>query len=434
MPQTRATSGPHLAIILEQPLNKQPHSPGDIIRGRVHRRVPGVAPEVRVTVTIHGRTKSKVAVRRGQHTHWYRTSINTLSAPVETQVLAAGAPLHIPAGSAGESWPFAIQIPPFVNDIRSEWQRKYFRSPGGSPETPFPPPGTFSFDKESFLAGKVCSAFTEYYVQARLELRHAHKGRMTRDSHTAIAPFPLRNVQPGPPIADFDMRLCRRQETISAYNLVPGTGELSFGQKTRQIFASSKVPRLTFSVTLSLPETLQVGNKGIIPVTLGVIPVNRLTSDIIHDVPQTIRIKSFNLRVKAYTDVQAEKHSFSDSGNEIRLIPVTNSLSLLNGSQGITIPVTPGQGIEAQSAPIELGQLLGIRVPTSNLEPDLITYNISHTHQLKWELGGLVADEHFKMNGSQAVRVLPNAGRDGELPEYSKGKEALPSYGEAVNA
>lgn len=439
MPQKFAKSSPQLAIILEQPLDKQPHRPGDTITGRVYRAAPGVAPEARVSVTIYGRTKSKLTVKRGQSTSYYRTSINTLSAPIENQVLFSGSALHIPQGSAGEAWPFAIQIPPFVRDIRDAWQQKYFWSPGGSLQTPFPPPGTLHFSGDSFLSGKTCNAFTEYYVHAKIELLHQHKGRTVSDSHTAIAPFPLRNVHPGPPITDFNMKLCRQNHTASAYKLVPGVGDLSFGQKTRQLFSSSKVPKLVLSITLSLPQTLQVGNKGTIPITLRINTVTPPTSEVIHDIPQDIMITSFSLRVKPHTLVRAERHSFDKSSPEVRLVPVVPIQALASGEgQRLCITVTPGSG-EAQPEPLRLGEMLGIRVPdpgpypTSNLQPDLLTYNILRTHKLVWEMTASVAGEHLQMGGLQGVRVLPGPG-DGELPGYSKGNEALPSYGDAVNA
>ncbi|KAL4932239.1 uncharacterized protein BDV17DRAFT_217436 [Aspergillus undulatus] len=416
MPQTQAASSAQLSIILEHTPDNSWHKPGDTITGRVHRTAAGVAPEARVTVSLHGRSKTKLQIRRGQNTHTYRSSFNTLSARAasQAQVLAAGAPLHIPSGSQGESWRFALTIPPLVHDVRDKWQRKYFSSPGGVHDEPFPPPGTFFWDGDNWFTGKKGHGFTEYYVQATIQLVHQHKGRTVRDEHVAIAPFPLRNVYPGLPISDFGMKSWMCQRTVTAYRLVPGAGDgdgkLSFGQKTRQMFGSSKVPRLTFALALTLPQFLQVGNGGIIPVNMKIEPVTMsgLTSEDIYDIPQDVVIRSFSLRVKSRTAIQAERHGLDRSSGEVKLLPA-GAVGLLR--QDLSISVTPvatsGSKPGGTGGEINLGETLGIRVPEKGLHEDLVAYNIVRSHELVWEVEGVVAGESFKLGSSQVVRVLP---------------------------
>ncbi|KAL3473087.1 hypothetical protein BJX99DRAFT_202229 [Aspergillus californicus] len=432
MPRTPATSDAQLGVILESAPGSTPHKPGDTISGRVYRTAAGVAPEARVTVTIHGRCKSKMEIRRGNSTSTYRSRFNALSAPVETQVLMAGMPLHIPGGSEGESWPFAIAIPPLVSDIRSEWQRKYFACPGGSDAT-FPPPPSLFFKGDSWFSGKEYHAFTEYYVEAKLYLLHQHNGSNVRDTYTATAPFPLENAYLGPPISEggFKMMAYSRRDTVSTYHLVPGTGELSFGQKTRKALGSSKVPKLTFELTISLPRILQIGNKNTIPVTLGITSVNTTTSEIIYDIPQDVMITSVRIRVKANTSVQAERHSASDSSPGVRLGPIDPFRAL---GQNICIPVIPGPGA-GPSNPLNIGEILGIRMPNGGLHPDLVTYNITRTHMLKWDVEGTIAGEKFQLGSAHRVKILPRAAESEvvveSLPGYSAGgtgKEDLPAY------
>ncbi|KAL4921704.1 hypothetical protein BDW62DRAFT_174283 [Aspergillus aurantiobrunneus] len=423
MPQTPPESNPQLGIVLEHTPDRKPHRPGDTVSGRVYRTAAGVAPEAKVIVTLHGRSKCKITKSTGQSSQSYRSSFNCLTAPVETQVLLSRTPLHIPAGSAGESWPFAITIPPLVSDVRNEWQVKYYAAPGGTPETLFPPPATFQIQDESFIQGKEWQAFTEYYVRARIEIWHRHKGY----SHTATAPFLLRNVHPGPPITEFSMRASTIQHTVSAYRLVPGVTELSFGQKTRQKLGSHKVPKLTFKVTVFLPRTLQMENTNIIPVTLVIASVSQLTSEIVQDVPQEIILKSFRLRVKPRTTVQAERHGASKSSAEVSCVPSSGAMRLLG--QQICMPVTPGSGVE--STPLDLGEILGIRTPERGIYPDFLTYNIVHKHELIWGLDGSVAGQDFSLSSSTySVKILPGPGGPGEeeLPGYSRGKDAPPAY------
>ncbi|KAL4999670.1 hypothetical protein BDV10DRAFT_50720 [Aspergillus recurvatus] len=450
MPETLALSTPQLAIVLEQPLNGRPHRPGDTIAGRVYRTAPGVAPEAKVTVTVRGRCKSKISIRRNNSTDVYRTNFDALSTPtgVETHVLTAGEPLHIPQGSPGESWQFAVKIPDLVCDIRSEWQQKYFSAPGGHLEARFAPPGSYVFTANSFLHGDSCYAFTEYWVEARIELLRQHKGKTVPDCHTAIAPFPLRHVHPGTAITDFDMREFKKHHTTWAYRLVPGTTKISFGQKTRQLFASSKVPKIGLDVTLSLPHALQVGNQRIIPISLSMDPVLESTSEAIHGIQQDILITAFRVKVKPTTTVQAERHDFSKSADSVNLVPSVTGSSVMYGDTKLVIPVIPGG---KSGEPLAIGEILGIRLPANSLHPDLLTYNIVRSHELKWELEGEIAGQKFKLGFSHKVRILPEPEVEGAPPGYAAGPgpgsssggnnpgtgtpskgEALPSYGDSV--
>ncbi|KAL4908185.1 hypothetical protein BDW74DRAFT_147014 [Aspergillus multicolor] len=440
MPETLALATPHLAIILEQPLTGKPHRPGDTIAGRVYRTAPGVAPEAKVTVTVRGRCKSKISIRRNNSTHYYRTNFDALSTPtgVETHVLTAGQPLHIPQGGAGESWQFALKIPELVHDIRSEWEQKYFAAPGGHLEAMFPPPASIVFTGNSFIHGDACHAFTEYWIDAKIELARQHKGKTVLDVHNAIAPFPLRNVHPGTAITDFDMREFKKHHTTWSYRLVPGTTKVSFGQKTRQLFNSSKCPKIGLSVSLSLPHILQVGNDRIIPITLSLEPLLESTSEAIHGIQQDIHITAFRVKVKPTTAVQAERHDFTKAGDSVSLVPPVTDASIVNGTTNLVVPVIPG----GKSEPFAIGEVLGIRLPAKSLHPDLLTYNIVRSHDLKWEMDGEIAGEKFKLGFTHKVKILPEPEVEGALPGYAPspgpvptdpGKgEALPSYGESV--
>ncbi|KAL5048928.1 hypothetical protein BDW71DRAFT_11537 [Aspergillus fruticulosus] len=449
MPETLALSTPQLAIVLEQPLNGKPYRPGDTIAGRVYRTASGVSPEAKVTVTVRGRCKSKISIRRNNSTHVYRANFDALSTPtgVLTHVVTAGKPLHIPQGSPGESWQFAIKIPDLVCDIRSKWEQKYFAAPGGHLEARFPPPGSYVLTADSLLHGDTCYALTEYWVEARIELLRQHKGKTVPNYHTAIAPFLLRNVHPGTAIADFDMREFKKHHTMWAYRLVPGTTKISFGQKTRQLFASSKVPKIGLDVTLSLPHVLQVGNQRIIPITLSMDPVLESTSEAIYGIQQDILITAFRVKVKPTTTVQAERRYFSRSADSVSLVPSVTGASVMYGGAKLVIPVIPGG---KSSEPLAIGEILGIRLPANSLHPDLLTYNIVHSHELKWKLEGEIAGQTFKLGLSHKVRILPEPEMEG-APGYAPGPapgdsssgnnpctgtpnkgEALPSYGDSV--
>ncbi|OJJ59485.1 hypothetical protein ASPSYDRAFT_149081 [Aspergillus sydowii CBS 593.65] len=436
-----SVAGPSLKIVLDRDPIGKPYKPGDTISGQVCRTLTTIAPEANLTVTLQGRSTSKVSDTR--------VSLDCLGPPV-SYVLLAGAPVHIPRSGEGGSWPFAITIPPLVSDIRSPSQKKRYPAPGGTAETPFPPPGTFRFNGESVWSGEGSEASIDYYVEARLDLIHQCNGRNVRDTLTAKATIDLRNVNLGPPITDFSMRTSMAQRIISTYRLIPGVGELSFSQNLRQSLNSSKVPRFTFKVILSLPSTLQVGNGNTIPISVTIVPNSQGTSEIVHGVPQEIFLKAFRLKVKASTTVRAERYSDTRTTPGRNVIPFGAVSSL--GPQGRVISIVPG--IETESTPLNIGEMLMVNTAQSNLHPDFLTYNISRTNSLRWELDGSVAGEDFSLGSSTSVKILPApgeiaepAGLEGlgvlaeleeirqivesggeEPPGYSKVKDPPPAY------
>ncbi|KAI9370132.1 hypothetical protein BJX61DRAFT_109194 [Aspergillus egyptiacus] len=426
MPETPAKSSAALGIQLEHVPGRS-FAPGDRIVGRVYRTTPTVAPEARMVVTLHGRTKSKITIKRGvEAERRYRASFNTLSAPVEYQVPLANAPLHIPRGSDGLSWPFALTIPSVVNDVRDSHQRREYAAPGGADGAPFPPPGTFDFYYLDFLLkGEKVVAFIEYYIQAELILSHQHKGRTKTETYTATAPFHLHNRTPGPPVADFRMGPYTQQTSITAYRLTPGVEETSLGQKTRQLFRPSKVPRLAFNVTVLLPHVLQLDNPTQIPVTVLFDPLHLLTSEALYDVPQQITIKSFSLHITEKTTVQAEDRTISSSGSKAILVG-SGDLARRGQDSEVSTTLTPtAKPTGGPAAVVNLGQMLDLRMGARELRPSFATYNISHVHKLHWELVGVVAGQKFKLRSKHLVTVLPRSSQTdciqgGELPPYVK--------------
>ncbi|OJJ02789.1 hypothetical protein ASPVEDRAFT_131828, partial [Aspergillus versicolor CBS 583.65] len=419
-----SVAGPYLKIVLDRDPNGKPYKPGDTISGRVCRTIPTVAPHANLTVTLYGRSTSELSDSKD--------SLDCLGPPVRYVLLAGGA-VHIPRSGEGESWPFVITIPALVSDIRSPSQKKHYPDPGGTPGAPFPPPGTFDFEAEAILSG----TSIKYHVEAQLELVHQRNGRDVRDTVTAKTTIGLRNIHIGAPIADFSMETSMTPQcSISTYRLVPGVGELSFSQNLRESLNSSKVPRFTFRIVLSLPSILQVGNGNTIPVSITIVPNLQCTSKIIHGVPQEILIKALRLKVKPCTVVRVERSSESTTSPGRNIIPFGAVSSL--GPQGRTISIIPG--IETESTPLNIGEMLRVNTAQSNLHPDFLTYNISRTHSLRWELDGSVAGEDFSVKSSSgSVKVLPAPGEVAEpaaleglggeeLPGYSKVKDPPPAY------
>ncbi|KAL2866598.1 uncharacterized protein BJX67DRAFT_133137 [Aspergillus lucknowensis] len=424
------SQSPELSIELENGRFPR-YIPGETIVGTVSRTAPGVAPEARVVVTLHGKCKSKIKIKQNQSVRRYESEFNCLSAPLEAQILLPDAPLHIPEGSAGMSWPFALTIPSIVKDIRQSHQKRYYYAPSSADGVAtFPPPGTFSTFSESIMRNESFRASVEYYVQATIELSHQYKGRTRKMTHTVTAPFYLKTVNLGPPIDDFCLRQHRMTNSVVAYRLVPGVGELTFRQKTRQAFMSSSVPRLAFNLRVTLPHTLQVENPSLIPLSLSIEADHGSTSEIIHDVPQTITIKSFSLRLKPHTTVQAEKHTCFKSDEEITLIPPTAIGAL---DQEVSLTITPRAG-SPERPHLDLGEILDFRLRKTGIRPSFRTYNVGRSYSLVWEVQVDVVGEELKLSHQHPVTVLAGSHELSEserapqedVPGYSKG--APPAY------
>ncbi|KAL3456464.1 hypothetical protein BJX64DRAFT_270692 [Aspergillus heterothallicus] len=434
---SRNTPDPELSIKLEPPTGDRQHRgyiPGETIIGVVHRNAPGAIPEAQVVVTLHGKCTSKIKISVGNSESRYESTFNCLSAPMEPQILLPRGPLHVPEGQR-LSWPFAVTIPTLVEDVRRRDQRKHYVLLDGPS---FPPPASFTtYSDSSFTSGEKSKATIEYYVQARIELIHSHKGVQRKTTHTATAPFRLRSVNIGPPITDFNLKQQQMTHTVFAYKLVPGTRELSFGQKTRQAFMTTSVPRLTFKLNLILPHTLQVDNTSLVPIYLSAEPVAGSTSEAIYKVPQTIIIKSFMLRLRQRTRVQAEKQS-SETSVAINIIP-DNAINTLG--REISLTITPRSGGQPdESSRINIGEMLDFRMRRHNLHPTFKTYNVGRSYDMAWEVDGRVAGEKFKLGYMHQAKVLPGPHELlefessaaptalGDLPEYPGLEEAPPAY------
>jgi hypothetical protein len=112
MPQTFSTSRPQLGIRLE---GNQSYSPGDTIIGYVYRKTRAVSPNSTVSISLSGRTKSKMVVRRGNNnSSTYRGRFNLIPRTGYSPTIFKG-PLHIRGDGDEAVWPFAITLPKHVD-------------------------------------------------------------------------------------------------------------------------------------------------------------------------------------------------------------------------------------------------------------------------------------------------------------------------------
>ncbi|KAG6354554.1 hypothetical protein INS49_004571 [Diaporthe citri] len=331
MPQAGRTTGPHLDIHLDS--TGRPYQPGDVITGRVVRRAHAVSPQASVTIQLLGRAKSKIVVTRhngNNTTHsYYRSRYNFFDAGyMQTRQYLHQGPIHVPSSAEPVSWEFAIEIPtrPSPRAVVSEMKDPeacYLPLNAGN-VADYPLPASFA------NSGRRGSTRFDAYVEYHLEATLVQQGGSSRHGDTITATLPIRiRAPPMPyPLTDFDLRRRSAQFAASSYRLVPGmeTVELSFKQKSKKFFGSSKVPMFGFTLQYDAPAVIQLDNPAPVPFRVRVVPDGRRTSEVLQGVPQVVTLGSLELVLKADTCVIApgtfSKHTGDDTVKHNIHLPV----------------------------------------------------------------------------------------------------------------
>lgn len=406
MPRTALKSSPALAIELEDP--KSSYLPDDIILGRVTRHAHTVSPECWVTIKLFGRAKSKLTVNNGQNRNVYRCRFNLF----ETHEQLFHGPVHVPPDGDPQTWPFAIAIPkgPSSRLVSKSHEQKYsnLSLKQEDIETQSLPPA-FYFLSDSWGAKKF-HGYVEYYLEA--EIRLSGSG-----GTTSIATLPIFVRPPSSPIpiTDFDLKSRAYRGLIKTQRLVPGMedAELSFKQKTQKFFRTSKVPEFNYLLQVDYPMVIQLGNPNTIPFKIRLLPNRERTSDIIQDVPQRVTLTGLTMELRSTTAVRCAGLFTSHDADKTVKQPI-HLEQIMAGVGPIVIPSSFGE--EA----IDLGALLDLRLDSrvphamgrrlspfeSPLEPTFTTYNIKHSHTLKWEVTISVAGETTSESREYPITIL----------------------------
>ncbi|KAL2856838.1 hypothetical protein BJX68DRAFT_263371 [Aspergillus pseudodeflectus] len=480
-PRSTRTS-PILQITLDNANNTRlgnhpSYKPGDTISGHITLTNARTIPSATITVTLTGRSTTTIAVcsTAGHAESRYESSFDIFDGCVETLVVHSDAPLSVSTGTADEgqgegggeantnTWPFALTVPFSVRDIWGYAQRTvgFYSSPDGSDGPTFIPPGSFGVDKAiSYEGGSIRRGRAEvsYAVQTKVEIGHLDAGTNAPATvtHTATAPFRIDNLSLSDPITDFGRKIETAQRGVLSYNLVPGAQkELNLARRARRALMSPRPPGFMVKVSVSLPVFLQVGNANVIPLSVVFEPVSTSVSEVLRDVPQTATITSLSMRLRPRTVLLADKMvvNYQDTktctavGRGISILPFTAILDLRSvRGQDISVQFTPGSTSSSSSSssapasePLDLGALLDFRL-REDIHPTFQTYNIARTWDLVWEMDVSIAGQVIKVGSSYEVIVLPRAwdglgpvrdalvsGAGEVLPEYGRDEE-LPAY------
>lgn len=226
-------------------------------------------------------------------------------------------PVHVPSPSEPVSWEFALEIPTRASPRALASEMK-------DPDASYLPLGPASIAEAALpssfaTSGRRRNTRFEAYVEYHLEASLTQQGSGSHhDTVTASLPLHIR-AQPMPyPLTDFD--LVRRSHPLSAtsYRLVPGMedAELTFKQKSKKFFGSSKVPMFGFTLHYDLPRVIQLDNPAPIPLRMRAVPDARRTSEVLRGAPQVIMLTWLEMVLKADTCVIAPGHFGSHTGED----------------------------------------------------------------------------------------------------------------------
>lgn len=412
MPRTFSKATQDLEIQLEE--NVQAYCPGDTVVGHVVRKVHTVSTRAWVTIKLCGRAKSKLteyhAHQNGTRASNYRGRFNFFHLNAVSQKLFDG-PVHIPPGGEPQMWYFAMSIPtnpyPQVVSAGNTQECSYLPLNKEVIAVSSPPP-SFEFRNEPGWGPKF-HCYVEYYLEADF--------REENGSHLATATLPLL-LKPDMNLHPFKGPNVRTQSvpgSLQTQRLVPGmrASELSFHQKTQKFFRSSKVPKFSFSTVVEYPTAIQIENSVPIPFTIHIIPDLGNTSDTIVDDPQTFVLVSLIMQIRASTSILCSGTLGRHTANGINEHDFSERGTILGLHDSITIPS------ELDGKALDIGAFLGLSLSYRHantggnplrqfgrIYPSFTTYNIKHSHLLKWEFYLEVAGETVKVSGEHPVSIL----------------------------
>lgn len=427
MGRTPAENTPNLRLNVAAPPNWT-FAAGDTVIGSVVRRSSIVAPDAKVTISLHGRVKTKITIHRSQGgTDYYRGRWQLLR---KSHILFHG-PMHLSPQSARDdvlSWPFSITIPekPDPSVTTGHFRAESFVPFDCKAETQCSLPGSCFMEYKHF-GGNSSEGFVEYYLEATLH----HTRGSSYKNHTATMPIALRPPKPfGSGFSGYGPKRHMIEQHVRSQRLLPGMehAELSFKQKTQKVLHMSKVPVFHFGVEVGSVNTIQLDHPVPIPFTLRIVSRDYLTSPIIRDVPQGVRLNWVKLTIKAENKVLAP-------GNWIETVHDDHysdklSLGLERVFRRLDSPVilTPcggGNGTDEKNRSdeknlVNLGNMFQLVLtsrgltaggkllnPLPGLYPDFVTYNIRHRNcKLDWAICLTVVDETVMVTPSTPLRIL----------------------------
>ncbi|KAL8289731.1 hypothetical protein RB600_004944 [Gaeumannomyces tritici] len=369
--------------------------PGDIILGRVVRRTATDNPNADVTVTLCGRTLSRVTVTTrdsggdSHHTH-HSACFPLVDDGARAQRLASG-PLHIPDVDGAEAeWPFSIQLP-----LRVDPAGPAAAAAGDRTFVPAAEVASHPLPCSYASFGYDVEAAVEYWIAATVEL----VGKRDKPERAeAVLPITVNTVRPGPRLADYGLATSSRRAQVATHRLVPGMAaagsRLSLSQRAQRLFRSSRVPVFAGAVEFGLPTAVQLEDRSPVPVLVRFVPDPYQGSAEVEGRPQRVKLAKLIMTLRGSTVVR--------SGSAQATGPESQGRVLL-WPPGDKEPAKPFYVPCSDEWPAaDVGEHVGLRlgrkgvIGMSNLCPTFTTYLIQRVYEIEFEVHLDIAGEITK--------------------------------------
>ncbi|KAF4953607.1 hypothetical protein FGADI_5943 [Fusarium gaditjirri] len=395
MPQTPVKQSPELTIHLNRP--DSTYIPGEVMLGKISRKAHVVASLATVSISLHARSKSRMVARRGHLTSTYRGRFDLLQ-PTDYSKTVFEGPLHIAENDTEQSWPFSISLPNRVDASALQPlagpDQTYVTADAS--EQPLPP--TFLVERYEYMSGM--SAFVEYYLQA--ELRTNSRGSGISE---AILPFRMLYTNADALSAQIDLHASRNTLALQGDN--PMVANLDVRTPTTvQIEAPSPISFLVSAVP-SKGVGIEKEKPG-----LPSIQVTRIFMNVVAKTeikcPKGKNVHEADCEARITLHAEDAFNQYADNLYIPWKSPALETHQLQGGSSASETGLSAG---------LDIGAKLGLRLQRSrDLYPSFETFNIRHTHCLKWEMTVEVAGKNLELSGEERIKVLsrPEAERSTE--------------------
>lgn len=415
MPPAENKGGDDLRFSLWE-LPQGGYLPCDTIVGSLIRSTKILAPDAIITLSLTGRAKTKLTKKK----HVYRNS--RLLVNTGPRVIFKG-PLHLADGSKEPlSWSFAVGIPLEPTTCRT--------SPGCEVSL-FPMdqehpghhllPATFVSRDPAF--GEPAMCFVEYYLTAHLHYVSTRHSESSTAVSKIIVRHPLEPILSSP-----NLSACEVRRQIQSYHLVPGmeNAPLSFRQKMKTIFESSKVPEIHLDVCLKVPDVIQLDSTEPFPLVVEARPQIDRTCDKLKDDMPYIIVADVRMVLKENTYLIAGDICDKCHGHFYYELV---ELGLSHAFRQLESPIIISTAAENPS--VNIGSLFGLVLHQSGLashqkkltqdadiHPDFMTYNIRRTHEVGWQVTIVVAGKSHQVKFNSVMRIIAGPSRTQNLPSY----------------
>lgn len=402
------------------------YSPGDTIIGNVVRQSPIVSPNATVKIWLTGIMRVRILrdLGTGSNDRWGEKDayVDKWTLIDSTEEFIFNGPLHHPENNEHPvAWSFSASIPS---------KPKGQITQGHLPQATFLP---FDKDHEAFhvLPGSLrttCDGYSsksEALVEYRLHAQLNYERSGSRRVEYATAPITLRHASRILDLKPSENGGLSSPTKVQSHRLIPGreATELSFRQKTKKFFGSSKAPEFWFEVLMKSPPVVQFDNPTPLPVVLSIATLRGegRTSSAIEEIAQRIQINYVKIRIQSWTTVIASGNLTSRAHTDKQSFDVDfHSEDLFKNLESPLVVHSYGKANE----PIDLGNMFQLVLRrdglysngkrcswtlTSTVFPDLLTFAIKHTHKIEYRINLTVAGETLEVKVFAPLRIIEAA-------------------------